>query len=283
MSLLKKLFGSDRSDRVLSHGDYARRYAEHVRRRFPDISVEAKIGADAAASHVIWTTPGGTVARQYFGNWYSRLAGGEDIDLLMAAQLDEALALDAVHGAPELRQILPVIKSAAWAETTRRQLEGSGLDTTNAAFVTRPFVADLIVTYVVDTESSMHFVTAELLDELGLDAAQLHETALGNLADRLTALTIEGGDGRYAMRLDSNYDASMLLVLDRWRDRVPMDGPILVAAPSRDTVLLGAADDPDMLASLAEIARTIAAQTAYPLSDRVLRWSGGRLVPADAH
>lgn len=281
MSLLKKLFGGGGSDRVLSHGDYVCRYADYVGRRLPGIPVEAQVGADAATSHVAWKKPGGIEARQYFGNYYTRFVGGEPLDQLMSEQMDEALALDSPAEAPDPRQLLPVIKPVEWVDIARRQIQGSGLDPARAAFIIRPLVADLVVAYALDTDAMMQFVTSDLLEELGLDEARLHETALANLARKLPEMEIKGHDGRYVVRLDRNYDASMLLILDQWRDRVPIDGPILLAVPARDEVLIGDAGDPDIAESLAEIAQEIVAQSPYALSSQVLRWSDGRLAALD--
>jgi uncharacterized protein YtpQ (UPF0354 family) len=232
-------------------------------------------GKDAAGSHVAWTMPNDTVATQYFGNWYARYRqDGSDIEALLMAQLEDALSIDmAANRIPSIEDILPVLKSNDWRAAALAQLERTTLDRREVPFITRPFVGDLLVTYVTDTPDSMQFVTPSTLSSLGLSEADLHDTAIRNLTRRLPSLEIKGGGGRYAARLDRNYDASMLLILDQWRDRIAIQGDLVVAVPARDEVLLCGVDDPDTAASLAVAAVEIRSASAYELSAQLLQWS----------
>ncbi|WCM25936.1 DUF1444 family protein [Sphingomonas sp. QA11] len=275
MSLLKKLFGSPPpQDRMLTYPDYVRRYAALIERHCPANTVEVHVGASATESWVIWTMPKGTRATQYFGNWYARYRNGEaGIDALMAAQLEEARFNDDLGETTDPARIFPVMKPAAWAGSAKRQMDGARLDAADASFITSPFCGDMVVAYAIDTGDTMEYITRKTLSAMGLDEAALHERAIANLTAMLPALKIEGSDGRYAARLDRNYDASMLLILPQWRGGLALEGPICIAMPARDEVMLCAAEDRDGRESLAAVAAEIASVSAYSLSRHLYQWT----------
>ena len=174
--------------------------------------------------------------------------------------------------------LLPMLKTTSWRETSAAQRKAAGAPE-EAGIVDRPLVGELIVTCVADTAQSMAFVTRADLERQAIDEETLHSTALANLERRLPELRIEGGGGRFAARLDRNYDASMALLLDRWRDRVPIEGDLVLALPARDELLMCPAADAAIVASLAPMAADIAARSAYGLTAQLFTWRGGALVP----
>ncbi|NLS00091.1 DUF1444 family protein [Rhizobium sp. P38BS-XIX] len=280
MSFLKKLFQrAEPKEQTLSVADYIERYAAFVRQRYPDTAVTVHLGENATLSHVAWVMPNGTQAKQYFGNWYTRYRNGEDeLGALFQGQLDEAHAIDQPRGAIDASRIFPVLKPADWADTARHQLAAGNPVKPAPLFLIRPFMGDLVVTYVLDTEDNMQFVTKDMLQDLGVEEAALHDKALANLQQFLPSLEIEGNGGRFVARLDRNYDASMLLIFALWRERIAIEGDILVATPSRDEFLFVPADDVELKESLAEIAGEIKDQAAYPLSSQIMRWANGQFM-----
>ena len=284
MSFLSGLFGRKRPDRLLDARGYAEQYAAAVRRAHPGTHVAVHTGPTAAQTRVEWRTPSGWDSRQFFGNFHARyLQDPGELESLFAAQLAEAEAVGAAPSPVDWRGALrPVLKTLAWQHAVAAQLAAGGRDDPPPPFVVRPLVADLVVACVVDTAESMAFVNTRDLATHGLDEAELHATALANLASQLPELRIEGGHGRFAARLDRNYDASMVLLLDRWRDRVGIEGDLVLALPARDELLMCPAGDAALVDSLALMAATIAAQSAYALTNRLLTWRGGRLGERDS-
>lgn len=280
MSFLKKLFQrGEPKEQTLSVADYIERYAAFVRQRHPDTAVTGHLGENPTLSYVAWVMPNGTQAKQYFGNWYARYRNGQDdLEALLRGQLDEAYAMDQPDSAIDASRIFPVLKPADWEDTVHRQLAASNTGKPAPLFLVRPFIGDLVVTYVLDTDDTMQFVKQDMLADLGVDETALHDKALENLQHFLPSLEIEGNGGRFVARLDRNYDASMLLIFALWRERIAIEGDILVATPSRDEFLFVTADDADLRESLAEIAGEIKAQAAYPLSSQIMRWSNGQFI-----
>ena len=147
--------------------------------------------------------------------------------------------------------------------------------------VSRPLVADLHALVMVDFPESARPLLASELASLGLDEAGAIERARANVVqengpwpaeiDGLAPGNAVGlAAGRYyeSSRL---LDAAGLAELER-----RAGGPVLVVAPTNDTLLLASAGDPMAPIMLAQIAAEVA-ERGRPLSTTVLRVSGGVL------
>lgn len=277
MSIFKKLFGQKgRNPAPLSFRDYAERYANVVRVAHPGVVVVIEHADSAAQTRIVWTAENGFRAHQFIGNWYSRyLQQPEGLDALLEGQLD---ALHASLDAPRsgLDCILPVIKTVGWQQVSTAQLDEAEVPPESRS-LSEPFVGDLVVAYVEDAPEAMSYITASRLESLGLNMASLQTLALDNLARHLPELQVKGGGGRYAARLDRNYDASMILLFSRWCEQMDVPGEPVVVIAARDDVLVCGSHDRDSLASLRTMASQIKATSPYALSDQLFVWRAGRL------
>ena len=177
---------------------------------------------------------------------------------------------------PDLSRILPVLKTTAWQQASQAQLARS-----NAPTDQRPVVGalagSLVLAYVEDMPEQMRYITPKRLEHIGMDLAALHATALENLTALLPQLDVQGGGGRYAARLDHNYDASMVLVFGKWRDRASVAGDPVFAVAARDELLVCGSEDHESVAALRDMAQEIAVKSAYGLADELFVWREGRL------
>ena len=280
MSFFTNLFRKKKDDPgLISFADYAERYAEFVRAARPGDVVTVERGAQAATTFVSWTMDDGVKVNHFMGNWYSQYQQQpEDMDDLFASQLQGALNAQGRFDKSEagMECILPVIKTVAWQETTTAQLDAANVPRANHP-LSVPFTGDLVVAYVEDTPDEMSYIAASRLDILGLDLPALQALAIDNLSRRLPDLRVEGGDGRYAARLDRNYDASMVLLLEQWDKRPDVSGERVIAIAARDEVLVCGSNDLRGIESLKAIASEIMATSAYGLSDQLFVWRDGRL------
>jgi hypothetical protein len=281
MSILSRLFGGKPpTPALLSVHDYAERYADTVRAACPGAVVTVEHAVSAAQTRVHWVADDGFKASQFMGNAYTRyLQEPRDIDNLQARQLEEARTVQATFDAPlpGLDCILPVIKTTGWAETTAAQLDAAGVPHESRP-LSWPLAGDLLLAYVEDLPDTMNYVTAARLKSLGLEEDALRSLALKNLSRLLPALDVKGGGGgRYAARLDRNYDASMVLLFSQWRSRLDVAGEPVIVIAARDDVLICGSDDAASLAELQVMADTIAADSPYGLSRQLFVWRDGAL------
>jgi uncharacterized protein YtpQ (UPF0354 family) len=278
MSFLKNLLPA-RAPRVLDASGFAQAYAQAAHARFPDggIGIDPDVNGDTV--QVRWTLPDGARALQSLGNAYAAyLKAPADIDAIIAAHLDAAPAGAKPDAATRRAAILPVVKTRMWLAASTKQLQAAGVQDQDR-FLSEPLTNELLTVYVEDRPDAMSYVAPDHLADMGVDRADLRPLALENLRRMLPQITIEGGDGCYGVRLDGNYDASMVFLADAWRDRVEIEGEPVVAMPAREELLVCGSADRAGQRRLREIAALVMARSPYGLSALLYTWRDGVLVP----
>lgn len=280
-SILKSLFGRRRAPppSLLSFHDYAEHYAGLVRSENPDAEVTVTHGESAARTRVEWRAGGGFEATQFIGNWYRRyLQAPAQLRANLETQMDSARAmgLRGTQSPLGVDGILPAIKTTAWLEVSAAQLSSIGVPADQQP-ASRLLVGDLSVTYVEDKPGAVRYLCAAELEGLDLDLSGAHARALANLALRIPDLEIRGKGGRFTVRLDGIYDASLVLFLDQWIGRLQLKGLPVLAVAARDELMVCGSEDEAGLAALRAAAAHIAGNSAYGLSGRLFACRAGRL------
>lgn len=283
MSILSRLFGgrSAPASPPMSAESYTDGYAASVRAAHPGMAVQVTHGDTPALTRVSWQFADGVDVNQFMGNWYARyLREPGRRQALYVAQLAEAREVRASFPskALELGRVLPVIKTVDWQRTTTTQLDASKVPQDRRP-LSEPLVGPLVVAYVEDLDDAMNYVSPSHLHRLGMDVDTLRGHALQNLHARLPQLRLEGGGGRYAARLDRNYDASMVLFFEEWQAGLDLAGEPILAIAARDEVLVCGSADTAAVAGLRKMASAIAAESAYGLSRKLFVWRDAGLQP----
>ncbi|MGH8080724.1 MAG: hypothetical protein ACREP7_09120 [Lysobacter sp.] len=288
MSFFSKLFGGRQEVPALTHPmdlhAFADRYAAAIRQAWPQARLAVSHGALASDARIEWSLPDGFKATHFLGNSYQRYLDASDLlDEVLADQLASARAMQrefeqggSDERAPNNAVILPVLKTRGWHEIALQQAKSIGAGG-QIPFIVEPLAGDLVLTYVEDTPESMSFLSPAEAQRRGLDREALHAQALSNLTRFLPELDVQGGEGRYVARLDRNYDASMVLLFDRWRERVDVQGEPVFAIAARDEVMVCGSEDVEGVASLRDIAGKIAQSSAYNLSQALFVFRDGGL------
>jgi uncharacterized protein YtpQ (UPF0354 family) len=104
--------------------------------------------------------------------------------------------------------------------------------------VMSPFVGDLVVTYVVDTDDKLQFVQNRHLNAAGMDHRQLHDLGIRNLFRQLKIGSFDVHDVGpfHAVTLDGHFEASLLLIDSLWDEvliKLASNGAV-AAVPARD-------------------------------------------------
>ena len=277
MSFLKRVLAG-RAARTLDAGQFAQAYADAARKRFPQngVGVEPDMNSQDGI-RVRWTLPDGTQTVQSLGDAYTAYSSAPaHLDAIIAAHLDAAPA--GAKPAPAARRaaILPVIKTRMWLASTTKQLQAAGAGN-GERFVTEPLTDDLLIVYAEDRVDAISYVAPEHLADLEVTRDALKPLALENLRQLLPQLTIEGEDGCYGVRLDGNYDASLILLTEAWRDRVTIEGDPVVAIPAREELLVCGTQDRHGQNRIRNIAAHVMARSPYGLSALLYVWRDGVL------
>lgn len=149
--------------------------------------------------------------------------------------------------------------------------------------VYRPFLADLIITYVVDEPQSVAYINEQHVAQWGVSEREIHELALRNLrrrTDERTPYVKVGEDEQQLFIYNSNdgYDATRLLLTDilaDWAKRV--HGHLVIGIPNRDFLIAFGDANPDILRSVAAQIQIDAVQRDHGLTDRLFTLVGDQI------
>ena len=144
---------------------------------------------------------------------------------------------------PNLPRIYPRIKHVSFLDTVRPMLdrieaEGGNREAQSPVAHRLAGDAGLLVTYAIDEPAQPVPLTQERMDELGLDAQELHELAVENLI-RKAGSNIGAQDlvMYKALVAGNDFEASTLLLPGVWeRLSEGFEGELLAVVPSRNTV-----------------------------------------------
>ena len=281
------LFGIGAYADVLDQHAFARAALERLQRAAPD-STFALRERDGAGLAIQRAFPDGSSGTWFLGNAYQQYR--EDpaqLDAIVAHQLKTwsetraAVSAAAPARSDAAAHVLPVIKTRDWLTTTSAQLRSMAKPDkiADSEPLHRDLAGDLLLVFAEDDVNGMRFVSRGELERLQLrDDASLDQRALDNLAARLGELKITGKGGRYRLEFDNFYEASLVLLAARWRDRLTLDGDPVIAIAARNTVLVCGSGDRESIDSLRRFARDVSRRAAYGLSGKLYTLREGKLV-----
>ncbi len=174
--------------------------------------------------------------------------------------------------------LLPMLNRAEWLEQVQQQ------DTPSP--VHRPFVASLVITYVLDMPQYRAYVNADMLAKMTrsprITFDVVHEYALENLRRRTTSRSYEthglGDKTMIVCETHDGYAATRVLVPDlmaKWAERIP--GRMLIGIPNRDFLIAFSNRNPLHVAAIAGQVRQDAAERDHPLCAGLLVWDDGQI------
>ena len=145
----------------------------------------------------------------------------------------------------------------------------------------REFLANLIITYVIDEERSVTFINEEHLERWGRSVHDIHQLSLENLRHRTLArvdyASTGAGDQRiFIFNSSDGYDATRLLLADvlaAWAREMP--GNLVIGIPNRDFLIAFSDANPEILRSVAQQIQADAARLEYGLTDQLFTLVNG--------
>lgn len=149
--------------------------------------------------------------------------------------------------------------------------------------VYRPFLADLMITYVIDEPSSLAYINEQHLERWGVAEHELHNQAITNLRQRTEdrdTYTVAGADATRLIifKAQDGFDATRLLLpalLERWQAELP--GQMVIGIPNRDFLVIFSDADREILTNLAHQVQLDAAQREHGLTDQLFTLSNGQI------
>jgi uncharacterized protein YtpQ (UPF0354 family) len=145
------------------------------------------------------------------------------------------------------------------------------------------FLADLIVTYVIDEPQSVVFVNEAHLERWGVAQVDLHAQALANLRRRTQeerdyTSVGEGEQRLFIWNTNDGYDATRLLLTDvlaRWQRE--LGGQVVIGIPNRDFLIALGTSDRTVLGNIAKQVQFDAANQPFGLTDQLFTVADGQI------
>lgn len=216
--------------------------------------------------------PDGSSGRVHLHNAYAQYSSApERLHAILASHVAAHQISPAER--PELSTLMAVLKSAEAIEASRKQAATIGAPP-GADFVYEPVGEGLFAMFVFDSEQGMRYLTTRDLSERQLDIGMLAPLARKNIDAYFArhgldiALVPRTGSARvYVVRLDENYEASILLLADYWTPaRFPVRGEIVAFAPARNLVLVTGSEDAQGLRIARHVAQQAYREMGYVIS-----------------
>jgi uncharacterized protein YtpQ (UPF0354 family) len=165
--------------------------------------------------------------------------------------------------------VYPVVRSAGMLKDLANHLDAKKLP------ISRPFTGDSAVLYAVDSPKAIRYANAEDLETHGLSEDRLQVIATANATHLEPAKMSVLRDGLFAAITQDGYGTSRLFdpqfvqALER-----KAGGSVVVAAPTRDWILMARADDSTAVLKLRDLAKKVFRGESYSVSPALLRWNG---------
>ena len=169
-------------------------------------------------------------------------------------------------------RIVPVIKDRQWLDELHNTLKAGGVAQQHLA---DRFNDELVIVYAQDDPNRMRYLTTQ--EDLGLSREELRSLAIANLKRVLPKIEMGRVGDVALMSAGGNYEASLLLIDDIWSSgQIQVNGDIVVAIPTRDTLLVTGSRSRSGLKLVRELTAKFKAQGPYELTDTLFRYRDGR-------
>jgi uncharacterized protein YtpQ (UPF0354 family) len=169
-------------------------------------------------------------------------------------------------------RIVPVIKDRQWLDELHNTLKAGGVAQQHLA---DRFNDELVIVYAQDDPNRMRYLTTQ--EDFGLSREELRSLAIANLKRVLPKIEMGRVGDVALMSAGGNYEASLLLIDDIWSSgQIQVNGDIVVAIPTRDTLLVTGSRSRSGLKLVRELTAKFKAQGPYELTDTLFRYRDGR-------
>jgi len=260
--------------RERSQKSLTERVAQEIREEAPHANVRITQPLEISVRY-----PDGTETTLQLGNlWQDCTARPDNCDGSIRRVVRYAAQGQGAAGfQPQRETVRVTLKDQLWLDQVRER---------KLPVISRPFAGNVSKVYVFDLPDGMRMVTPDELKTLRLSEDGLDALALANLAKALPDFPCEPvGDGTpvWILHAGDSYEASRLLLHDRWREIAPrVKGDLLVSVPGRDAVyFMGSGEGTGAVRAFQSRMKQLEREESHPISAQILRWTseGWEILP----
>ncbi len=215
----------------------------------------------------------------YLGNLYAGYCSHPEFKEILVEQY---LSFLAAQTEPQIellpKNIVPIVKDAAFVIATEQQLKERGVEAKHS-LVHEPYNEVLTILYGVDSPASFRYLTPDDLPEIRLDGQALRSLAAENLKHILPEIRIERNGGLSAVSAGGVYESSLIVVDDFWKkERFEITGEIVIAVPARGFLFVVDSAQAPIVLALRNTAAKIMRTEQYPMTDHLFIRKDGHFV-----
>ena len=278
MSLLKKLFKS----KLMDWRGFVSYFAERLQSKHR-LDTEIRWGSSLDDTSVlILLGEGQDNPCAYLGNHYAHyLQNPEALDEIIALNAKVVREMAEADSTMTVDNILPIIKDTAFLNNLLSQ-NHDPLPDAETLLLYRPLADNLLVMYVAHMGNIIRSFGTKDMERLGIPYTDaLHSIALANLrretAGKLRTEHLENGTLTQVISNDDNESALILILDDILANDRQLTADPVFAIPSRDFLALCSPSDHDAVAAMLEIAREIAQNDPYAVSEQLYQYHNGTI------
>ncbi|WP_309550678.1 hypothetical protein [Rhizobium rhizogenes] len=255
------------------------RFAAYLQERLPFFGDVLKVDYDPGAGSLTMHNRNGNTMTKFLNN--ALLALREKQGQARAQALLHYLNVtEAADGAGDLGKVLPVLKSRSFVDVARRQMmQAVRNEREPPQFVYLDEAEDLVRLFVVNGETTVSYVMTSTLDNWGMDAGELAETAQDNLYKFLskTGVQIARRSQFQYVEIDGQFESSVAFLPKFWAQVQDQSGGAapIAAFLSRDKVFFTHENDAQGL-QLLELISADLSDVPYVISPDQYRWENGK-------
>lgn len=254
-------------------------FAAYLQERLPFFGDLIRVDYDPAAGSLTLHSRNGDRMTKFLSN--ALLALREKKGPARAQALLNYLNMtEATEDNSELSKVLPVLKTRDFVEVARQQMMQAVRDEPSPPqFVYLDEAENLIKLFVVNGETTVSYVMSTALDDWGIDARELAETAQANLQKFLakTGVQIAKRSRFQYVEVDGQFESSIAFLPNFWAQVQEQSGGAapIAAFLSRDKVFFTHENDTQGL-QLLELISADLSDVPYVISPDQYRWENGR-------
>lgn len=249
------------ADDILSQSEFV----ERVIIALEDIGAENI--TDTEPLTLDYTLPGRELATAFLHNaWRAYRQNPADIDAIISHYIRTTTTADDIGATIDPTAIVPVIRHVDYLRAIKDHADNESSMQNPAHTMLN---AELVLLFAEDKADTIRLLREEDVAALDATPEALLAKSLDNLFARLPALE-RHGEGVMMVTADGHYESSLLLAGFLFtRENFPVDGDFVFAVPSRDVLLVTGSDDREGLKTIAAMARDVARQGPYAISDQL--------------
>jgi uncharacterized protein YtpQ (UPF0354 family) len=222
----------------------------------------------------------GTGVTAYLENAFVdyRLDPGDLQSIIRTHVADYPSGLPAAGRPVDRSRIVPVVKSRRWIADYAALMKEQGHGDASVA-VHDKLNDELVVVYAEDRDKTYRFLVPADVTRLGLDGDrdELALLARENLARLAPPPELYSGPYAHGIRIDGNYEASLILYPEWWEDHpVKVDGDYVIAVPARDILMITGSNNEAGLAQLRALARQVVERESHTIVETLFVFRDGR-------